>query len=107
MMVRRILSTLQTNIRGLANQELLKTVDGKSRFALFSVLEITREVQEMIGAGDDHGIEDYMRDNDLTIERQIVNAVEQGRCTVEEGMRHAADLVYFKGLLGKDKITIA
>lgn len=104
---RRILSTLQTNIRGLANQELLKTVDGKSRFALFSVLEITREVQEMIGAGDDHGIEDYMRDNDLTIERQIVNAVEQGRCTVEEGMRHAADLVYFKGLLGKDKITIA
>ena len=104
---RRILSTLQNNVRILANQELLKTADNKSRFALFSVLEVTREVQHMIGDGNDRGIEDYMRDNNLTIEYQIANAVKDGRCTREEGMAHAADLIYFKRLLGKDSTTIA
>lgn len=95
----RVLGSLKDNVRGIANQVLLKTVDGKSRFAVQSVLNVTDEVSKMIGEGDSNAIEQYMRRNGLTIEHELVKALHSGRCTLDEARSKSASPIFFDSLL--------
>lgn len=95
----RILSSLKDNLRGIANQTLLKTVDGSSRFAVQAILNVTPEVSDMIGEGDVAGLQKYMQDNELTMEHQLVKAVRGGRCTIESAREQATLPAYFDELL--------
>ena len=97
----RIMASLEENMRGIANQTLLKTPDGKGRFALFSVLNFDREVRRLIREGNLVALEDYMRDRQTTIEYRIAEAVNDGRCSEAEGLSHAPDPIYLKSLLKK------
>lgn len=97
----RIMASLEENMRGIANQTLLKTPDGKGRFALFSVLNFDREVRRLIREGNLVALEDYMRDRKTTIEYRIAEAVNDGRCSEAEGLSHAPDPIYLKSLLKK------
>lgn len=79
----RVLSSLKDNVRGIANQVLLRSKDGRSRFAVHCVLDVTPEVSDMIGAGDVGGIQKYMEDNKMTIEHKLVQAVLDKKCDIE------------------------
>ena len=95
----RVLGSLKDNVRGIANQVLLKTLDGRSRFAVQSVLNVTDEVSEMIGDGDSNGIEQYMRREGLTIEHELIKAVKFGRCSLNEARSKSASPIFFDSLL--------
>ena len=97
----RIMASMEENMRGIANQTLLKTPDGKGRFALFSVLNFDREVRRLIREGNLVALEDYMRDRKATIEYRIAEAVNDRRCSEAEGLSHAPDPIYLKSLLKK------
>src|SRR5699024_5540108 len=47
----KVLSSLKDNVRGIANKVLLKTKDGRGRFAVHCSLDVTPEISEMIGEG--------------------------------------------------------
>lgn len=79
----RVLSSLKDNVRGIANQVLLRSKDGRSRFAVHCVLDVTPEVSDMIGAGDVGMIQQYMEDNKMTIEHKLVQAVLDKKCDIE------------------------
>lgn len=95
----RVLGSLKDNVRGIANQVLLKTIDGKSRFAVQSVLNVTDEVSKMIGEGDSNAIEQYMRRNGSTMEHELVKAFHSGRCTLDEARSKSASPIFFDSLL--------
>ena len=79
----RVLSSLKDNVRGIANQVLLKTKDGRGRFAVHCVLNVTPEVSEMIGVGDVGAIQRYMEENEQTMEHELVKAVLAKKCDAE------------------------
>lgn len=95
----RILSSLKDNVRGIANQTLVKTIDGESRFSLFAILPVTAEVSLLIGDGDVEGLQQYMRDNELTMEHQLTKAVKDGLCHLEDARAQAAFPDYFDQLI--------
>lgn len=97
----RILSSLKDNVRGIANQTLVKTKDGKSRVALYAILTVTPEVSLMIGAGDVEGLQNYMRDNELTMEHKLAKAVSEGVCHLEDARAQAAFPTLFDELINE------
>lgn len=100
----RVLSSLKDNLRGIANQVLVKSIDGKSRFSVYSVLEINDEISHYIGHRDTEKIKKYMKDNGLTIEHQLVKAVNDKKCTVQEARVCANDRQYFDEVLKNNSI---
>lgn len=96
---KRILGSLRDNVRGIANQVLVKTLDGESRFAVRSILSITPEVAQLIGEGDVEGINEYMRQHELTMEHALVNAVKEGKCTLEAAKAQSPYPAYFDELM--------
>lgn len=79
----RVLSSLKDNVRGIANQVLVKTRDGKGRFAVHCILHVTPEVSEMIGRGDVDAIQKYMMNKKITMEHKLVQAVMDKKCDLE------------------------
>jgi twitching motility protein PilT len=86
----RVLASLSDVARGFANQVLLPTVDGQSRFAVWEVLTVTEAVAQLILAGDVKGIRDYQMSRGITMEHALVAAVEAGKCTPEAAFRKSA-----------------
>ena len=101
----RILSSLKTNLRGIANQTLVKSPDGRSRSAVHSMLPVTPAVADMIGEGDVNGLEQYMRREGLTMEHGLVAAVGEGRCTLEEARSKSSYPAYFDELAEEAGLT--
>ena len=95
----RVLSTLSDVSRGFANQVLVKTIDGESRFAIRELLEFTEEVQDMVAQGDIKAIRRYQMDNHITMEDGLVKAVVDGRCTVEAARAQSAYPLVFDKML--------
>lgn len=95
----RILSSLKDNARGIANQALVRTADGKSRFAVHAMLPVNGDVAEMIGRGDVQGLQDYMRETGSTMEQQLAQATKEGRCTYEDARAQAAFPMFFDELM--------
>ena len=77
----RILASLSDVARGFANQVLLKTMDGKGRFAVREVLTVDEEVAALIQLGDVPGIRAYQEERGITMEHGLVQAVLTGKCT--------------------------
>lgn len=95
----RVLSTLSDVARGFANQVLLKSIDGESRFAIRELLEFTEEVQGMVMDGDVKAIRRYQVENHITMEDGLVKAVVDGRCTPEAARAQSAYPLMFDKLL--------
>lgn len=95
---RRIMSTLADTLRGIGNQVLVKKIGG-GRFAVRELLTINHEIKDLIMQGDVRGIRDYQIERELTMEHKLAKAVEEGKCTLEEAEKHAADKIFFDELM--------
>lgn len=95
----RILATLSDVSRGFANQVLVKSIDGQSRFAIREVLEFDSEVSNLVANGDVRGIRNYQVENHLTMEDGLVKAVVDGRCTREAARAQSAYPLVFDKML--------
>lgn len=87
---RRVLSTLSDVARGFANQVLVPTSDGTSRFAIREVLPFTEEVSALVADADVKGIRNFQIENHITMEDGLVKAVIDGRCTLEAAKSQSA-----------------
>ena len=83
----RILGDLSEVARGFSNQLLVKSLDGKSRSSVNEVLEVDDTVKNLILNGDVRGIVNYQEELGITMEHELVKAVIEGRCSVEEARK--------------------
>lgn len=86
---RRILSTLSDTLRGLANQVLVKGLNGKM-FAVREILSFNDETRKMVAEGDVHGIRDYQLRYNITMEDELVKLVIAGKVGLKEARAQAA-----------------
>lgn len=86
---RRILSTLSDTLRGLANQVLVKGLNGKM-FAVREILSFNDETRKMVAEGDVHGIRDYQLRYNITMEDELVKLVLAGKVGLKEARAQAA-----------------
>lgn len=80
----RILGDLSEVARGFSNQLLVRSPDGTKRSAVNEVLEVDETVKNLILSGDVRGIVNYQEETKTTMEHELVKAIMQGRCSVEE-----------------------
>lgn len=99
---RRIMSTLADTMRGIANQVLVKTVDGEGRFAVRELLTINNEIKELIISGDIQGIRNYQIERGATMEHGLVAAVKAGKCQLEDAISQTADPILFDKLMKEE-----
>lgn len=81
---RRVLGSLSDVARGFANQVLVKTPNGKGRFAIREILEVNDEISKMILKGDVSAMQEYQLNEKITMDHELVRAVAGGFCTLEE-----------------------
>lgn len=86
---RRILSTLSDTLRGLANQVLVKGINGKM-FAVREILSFNDETRKMVAEGDVRGVRDYQLRYNITMEDELVNLVIAGKVGLKEARAQAA-----------------
>lgn len=84
-----VLLSFADALQGMANQILLKTVDGESRFAVREILLIDEEVRRLISEGDIDGVRDYQKARRITMEHELARVAASGRCTVEAAISNA------------------
>lgn len=94
-----ILNSLSEHLRVVANQILVKTPDGKSRFALYSVLKFDEDYRDKFRNGDVKGIKSRMLKEERAIEFSLADAVTRGRATLEDALVHALDPMLLKELV--------
>lgn len=92
---RRILATLGDVLRGIVNQQLVLTKDGKGRFAVREALTIDYKIRKLIAADNFQAIRDFQEANGKTMEQQLAKAVLADKCTFEEARSKAPDQIYF------------
>lgn len=102
-----ILSSLASSARGFANQTLLKTKDGTSRFAVREILEFSDSAsRDLVREGDVRGLRQYMIDNEKTMEQKLVKVLMEDRCKPMEAFSKAPDsqlfMEYYKKETGED-----
>lgn len=95
----RILNNLADFLRGMSNQVLLKTLDGKGRFAVREVLTVNRTVADFVKNGDTDGIRGYQEDIKATMDHELVRAVKARKATLLEARGESADPFYFDELM--------
>lgn len=86
----RILGSLADVSRGFANQVLVKTPDGKGRFAIREVLEVNETVSSLILKGDVAGLQKYQMGEKITMDHELVRAAAGNFCTVAEARAQSA-----------------
>ena len=96
---KRILATLGDVLRGIVNQALVKTKDGKSRFAVREILTIDYKIRKLIANDRFDEIRKYQEDNRLTMEHKLCEAFIEGKCYLDEARSKAPDQIYFDYLL--------
>lgn len=94
----RVMSMLSDSLRGIVNQELVLKADGSGLFPVREILDVNREISEMIRVGDVKGIREYQMKNESTMEHALVRAAVQGLCTWEEAQAHAPFVYDFEEL---------
>lgn len=95
----RILSSLAASSRGFANQVLMRTPDGKSRFAIREVLEVNDEVRDLIAVGASDKLREYQKHHKITMEHGLAEAGLEGRATMAEARAASAYPSYFDELV--------
>ena len=95
----RVLATLADNLRGMMTQTLVKSPDGLKRFAVREVLQINRLVKDYVLAGNVAAIRQYMEDNGITMEHELVKAVRSGNASLDSARSKAPSPIYFDELM--------
>jgi twitching motility protein PilU len=84
---------LSLNLRGLVAQQLVPTIDGKSRRAVIEVLLNTPLVSDMIRKGDVHALKELMsKSNELgmqTFDQALYRLYQEGQIDEEKALAHA------------------
>lgn len=96
---KRILATLGDVLRGIMNQALVKTKDGKSRFAVREILTIDYKIRKLIAEDRFDEIRQYQEENRMTMEHKLCEAYISGKCHLKEARSKAPDQIYFDHLL--------
>lgn len=96
---KRILSTLGDTLRGIVNQVLVKTKDGKGRFAIREVLEVNYDIRKLIAEDRISEIREIQEKSESTMEHLLVNSYIQGKCNLEDAREKAPDPLYFDYIL--------
>lgn len=94
----RVRSTLSDTLKGLMNQNLVRTKDGKGMFAVREVLTINQQIRKYIAKGDADSVRQYMIKNQITMEHELIKAFRQGKCTYEEARSLAPDWELFDNI---------
>lgn len=95
---RRILATLGDNLRGIVNQTLVKSLDGKSRFAVREILQVDFNIRKMIQEDRISEIRKIQEDNMTTMEHKLIDCVLMGKCSLEMAISKAPDPTYLNYL---------
>lgn len=98
----RVLASLSDVARGFANQVLVKTLDGKGRFAVREVLSIDKEISKLILKGDVEAIRNIQIKRGLTMEHELVKAIKDGKCTINAARSQSSYPALFDELLRKE-----
>lgn len=96
---KRVLSSLSVVSRGFANQVLLKSKNGGSRFAIREILEVDYDVASLIEIGDTRGIRKLQEERGITLEHNLVKAIIDGRATIDEAFSKTSHPLLFNKLL--------
>lgn len=90
---RQFLFDLSVNLRAIVAQQLIPTVDGKSRRAVFEILYNTPTMSEAIRKGELHTLKDIMKSSAehgmLTFDLSLFSLFEQGIIGYTETLAHA------------------
>lgn len=100
---KRVLNTLGDNLRSILNQVLVKSIDGKSRFAVREILNVDYKIRELIIKDDMVSIRKIQEKNEETLEHKLVEVYLKGLCTKKEAKSKAPDRAYFDYILGDRK----
>lgn len=92
---KRILSSLGDNLRGIINQTLVKSKDGKTRFALREVLKVDFNIRKLIQDDRLSEIRKMQENNRSTMEHLLLQAVLQQKCSLNDARDKAPDQSYF------------
>lgn len=95
----RVLSSIADSAVGFANQVLLKTPDGNSRFAIQEILEIEDHTRDLIAEYRLREIQAEQIEKKATMEHMLVNAYDSGKATLEEVSKYAKRKQLFKDIL--------
>lgn len=98
---KRVLLSLADSLQTMVNQVLMKSADGKSRFAVRELLTINNEIRGYIAEGDVTAIRDYQIRHEITMEHELVRAAFSGRCLVETARANAVNLEEFDALFSE------
>lgn len=99
---KRVLGTLGDTLRGIVNQVLVKTKDGKGRRAYREVLHIDFNIRKLIADDKFEEIRKYQEDNELTMEQILYKAVKAGEVNYEDARDKAPDPTYFEFVAKND-----
>lgn len=90
---RQFLFDLSVNLRAIIAQQLIPTIDGKSRRAAFEILYNTPTMAEAIRKGELHMLKDIMKSSSehgmQTFDQALFNLYEQGVIGYTEALAHA------------------
>jgi len=90
---RQFLFDLSVNLRAIVAQQLIPTVDGRSRRAAFEILYNTPTMSEAIRKGELHTLKDIMKSSKehgmQTFDQALFNLFEQGLIGYTETLAHA------------------
>lgn len=98
---RRILSTLGDTLRGIINQTLVKSKDGKSRFAVREVLLVDFEIRKLIADDKISEIRTLQERRQETMEHKLIEAWLEEKCTKAEARLKSPDPTYFDHLVSQ------
>lgn len=96
---RRILSTLGDTLRGVVNQVLVKSKDGKSRIAVREVLKVDFNIRKMIAEDKLGEIRKLQEDNEATMEHLLLQKVLNDEINIDDAREKAPDQTYFDYLV--------
>ena len=89
----QLLMDLSQNVRGIVAQQLLPTLNGKSRRAALEILLGTPLIQDFIREGELHRIKEVMKESTnlgmQTFDQALFNLYQTGEISYEEALRHA------------------
>lgn len=103
---RRVLATLGDVLRGIVNQVLVKTPDGKGRFAVREYITIDYTIRKLIADDNFAEIRRIQESKGATMEQKLAKTVLEGRCTYEEAVSKAPDRLYFEEVYHKMNMNL-
>jgi twitching motility protein PilT len=95
-----IRSILSNSLRGIVAQQLLRSADGKRRWAAHEILMYTPPLQGIIRHGDSNKVTSYIQTGRkmgmITLDDRLLELVQEGKVTKEEAYKKAQEKSRFQ-----------